>query len=161
MYVCNTAGIIIIKIHDVTVWHSTNKQRDMINDRLQYNTVLYSYTDMVAILQESLWLVDMGLSYDEVEAVTSLHHVLDAWSSSPYAHDCRPEQGETEVGADPAQCGWISILPLLWQEWSQFLVENGCQLQVPHSAWGGEDLGACIYDSLSHLPQLNQHTLPP
>ena len=54
MYVCNTAGIIIIKIHDVTVWHSTNKQRDMINDRLQYNTVLYSYTDMVAILQESL-----------------------------------------------------------------------------------------------------------
>ena len=54
VYVCNTAGIIIIKIHDVTVWHSTNKQRDMINDRLQYNTVLYSYTDMVAILQESL-----------------------------------------------------------------------------------------------------------
>ena len=94
---------------------------------------------MDVIVQESLWFVDMGLSYDEVEAVTSLHHVLDAWSSSPYAHDCRPEQGETEVGADPAQCGWISLSPLLWQEWSQSLVERGCQ--VPHFAWGGENQG--------------------
>ena len=50
----------------------------MINDRLQYNTVLYSYTDMDAILQESLRLVGVGLSCDEVKAVTSLHHVLDA-----------------------------------------------------------------------------------
>ena len=47
------------KIHDVTVWHSTNKQRNMINDRLQYNTVLYSNTDMDAILQETSFTVHL------------------------------------------------------------------------------------------------------
>ena len=50
----NTDNTQWFKIHDVTVWHSSNKQRNMISDRLQYNTVLYSYIDMDAILQESL-----------------------------------------------------------------------------------------------------------
>ena len=92
------------------------------------------------VLQVLLWFVDVGLSCNEVKAVTSLHSVPDAWSSSPYAHDSRPEQGKTEVGADPAQCGWIGLSSLLRQERRQSLVERECQ--VPHSAWGGEDQGA-------------------
>ena len=83
--------------------------------------------------------MDVGLNCNEVEAVASLHNVPDAWLSSPYAHDSRPEQGKTEVGADPAQCGWIGLSSLLWQEWSQSLAECGCQ--VPHFAWSGEDQG--------------------
>ena len=91
------------------------------------------------MLQVSLWLVDVCLSCNEVEAVASLHNMPDAWWSSLHAHDSRPEQGKTEVRADPAQCGWIGLSSLLRQERSQSLVERGCQ--VPHSGWDGEDQG--------------------
>ena len=50
------------------------------------------------------WMWASAVTRSELSHPFTACLMLD--QAPPYAHDCRPEAGKTEVGTDPVQCGY-------------------------------------------------------